>query len=98
MSNIILNFKKSKITGKEIMEYSEEIEKIHILMNKKANSKDEFLGWLNWPTKYDKKEFEKIKKCAKKIQENSEVSNSNRHRWFIFRSKSCYRSIKKFIL
>ena len=73
MSNIILNFKKSKITGKEIMEYSEEIEKIHILMNKKANSKDEFLGWLNWPTKYDKKEFEKIKKCAKRIQENSEV-------------------------
>ena len=73
MSNIILNFKKSKITGKEIMEYSEEIEKIHILMNKKANSKDEFLGWLNWSTKYDKKEFEKIKKCAKRIQENSEV-------------------------
>ena len=25
------------------------------------------------PTKYDKKEFEKIKKSAKKIQENSEI-------------------------
>ena len=60
MSNISLNFKKSKITGKEIMKYWEEVEKIHIMMNKKVNNKDELLGWLNWPTKYDKREFEKI--------------------------------------
>lgn len=73
MSNISLDFKKSKISGKEIMTYSEEIQKIHMMMNKKVNNKDEFLGWLNWPTKYDKREFEKIKKCAKKIQDNSEV-------------------------
>lgn len=73
MSNISLDFKKSKISGKEIMTYSEEIQKIHMMMNKKVNNNDEFLGWLNWPTKYDKREFEKIKKCAKKIQDNSEV-------------------------
>jgi len=73
VSNISVDFKKSKITGKEIMVYSEEVEKIHTMMNKKANSKDEFLGWLNWPEKYNKREFEKIKKCAKRIQENSDV-------------------------
>ena len=73
VSNISVNFKKSKIAGNEIMVYSEEVEKIHTMMNKKANSKDEFLGWLNWPEKYNKREFEKVKKCAKRIQENSDV-------------------------
>lgn len=73
MSNISLNFKASKITGKEIIAYTEKVQKIHNLMNKKANNTDEFLGWLNWPSKYDKKEFQRIKKCAKKIQDSSEV-------------------------
>ena len=73
MSNISVDFKNSNIDNKEIMVYSEEVEKIHMMMNKKANSKDELLGWLNWPNKYAKREFEKIKKCAKRIQENSDV-------------------------
>ena len=73
MSNISIDFRKSKITGKEIMVYSDEIKKIHMMMNKKANDKKEFLGWLNWPSKYSKREFEKIKKCAKRIQDNSDV-------------------------
>lgn len=73
VSNISVDFRKCKITGKEIMVYSEEVEKIHISMDKKANSKDEFLGWLNLPEKYNKREFEKVKKCAKRIQENSDV-------------------------
>ena len=73
MSNICVDFRKSKITSKEIMVYSEEIKKIHTTINKKVNDKKEFLGWLNWPSKYNKREFEKIKKCAKRIQENSDV-------------------------
>ena len=73
MSNISVNFKKSEITGKEIMVYSDEVQKIHMMMNKKVNNKDEFLGWLNWPSKYDKEEFEKIKKCAERSQKNSDI-------------------------
>ena len=73
VSNISVNFKNSKITAKEIMVYSEEVQKIHMVMNKKVNDKKEILGWLTWPEKYDKKEFERIKKCAKKIQNNSDV-------------------------
>lgn len=73
MSNISINFRKSKITSKEIMVYSDEIKKIHETINKKANDSKEFLGWLNWPSKYNKKEFERIKKSAKRIQENSDV-------------------------
>ncbi len=73
MSNISLDLKNCKITGTEIIEYSGEIEKIHNLLNKKANHKDEFLGWLNWPSQYNKREFERIKECAERIQKTSDV-------------------------
>lgn len=73
MSNIKVDFRKTKITGKEIMVYSEDVQKIHMMMNKKASDKSEFLGWLNLPSKPNKREFDKIKKCAKRIQESSDV-------------------------
>ena len=34
---------------------------------------NDFLGWLNLPVDYDKDEFERIKKAAKKIQSDSDV-------------------------
>lgn len=34
---------------------------------------NDFIGWVNLPTDYDKAEFERIKAAAKKIQEESEV-------------------------
>ena len=42
------------------------------LINKRGAGAD-FLGWLDLPVNYDKEEFEKIKKAAKKIQSDSEV-------------------------
>ena len=32
----------------------------------------DFLGWVNLPTNYDKEEFDRIKKSAKKIQSDSD--------------------------
>ncbi len=73
VSNISVNLKKSGIALKEIMVYSKEVQEIHMKMNKNVSNKDEFLGWLNLPSKPCKREFEKIKKCAKRIQESSDV-------------------------
>ena len=73
MDNIKVNFDNVDVTEKNIMKYAEEVEKVHDELHKKANNPKEFLGWMELPTKYDKKEFEKIKKSAKKIQENSEI-------------------------
>ena len=73
MSNISVDFTNSGIAMDEIMVYSNEVEKIHTMLNDKVNDKDEFLGWLNWPSQYDKDEFENVKKCAKKIQSDSDV-------------------------
>ena len=55
------------------MKYSKEVEKIHTELHEKKDDENEFLGWLELPTKYNKKEFKKIKECAKKIQANSDV-------------------------
>ena len=42
-------------------------------MDKLANNEKEFLGWLELPTNYDKKEFARIKKAAKKIKNDTDV-------------------------
>jgi len=42
------------------------------LINKRGAGAD-FLGWLDLPVNYDKEEFERIKKAAKKIQSDSEL-------------------------
>ena len=73
MSNVKLELKYTKIDTKEIMKYKEKVQEIHQELQENKNKEEEFLGWLDLPTKYNKKEFEKIKKCAKKIRENSEI-------------------------
>ena len=39
----------------------------------KSGAGNDFLGWVNLPTDYDKEEFERIKKAAAKIRSNSDV-------------------------
>ena len=48
------------------------LEAFDTLMNKSGEGND-FLGWIDRPIDYDKDEFERIKKAAAKIRENSDV-------------------------
>ena len=73
MGNIKVNFDNAKYFEKKIMKYSEQVKEIHKELHTKADDKNEFCGWLNLPTNYDKEEFEKIKKAAKKIQADSDI-------------------------
>ncbi len=73
MSKIKLNINDATVKVEEILEYSEKVENIHKLLHEKADDENEFLGWLNLPTNYDKEEFNKIQKAAQKIQKDSEV-------------------------
>ena len=68
-----LKLENSSINEKIINEYSDEVMKIHETLHKKANDEKEFLGWIELPTNYDKDEFSRIKKAAKKIQKDSDV-------------------------
>lgn len=43
------------------------------LLASKKGPGNEFLGWMDLPKNYDKKEFAAVKKAAKKIQKHSEV-------------------------
>ncbi|MGN1327481.1 MAG: glucose-6-phosphate isomerase [Clostridia bacterium] len=56
-----------------MQKYSKKVSEIHKELHEKKDDEKEFLGWLELPTKYNKKEFKKIKECAQKIQQDSEV-------------------------
>ena len=73
MVDISLNLKNTGITQKSILEYKEQVENIHKDLHRRANDENDFVGWLDLPTNYDKKEFARIKKAAKKIKKESDV-------------------------
>lgn len=73
MQNIKLDLSYSEISEKEIMKYEKEVKEIYNKLNEKSEDENEFVGWLKLPENYDKKEFERIKKAAKRIRKNSEV-------------------------
>lgn len=73
MPEISLNLKNAGITKKSIMEYKEQVENIHKDLHRRANDEKDFVGWLELPTNYDKKEFARIKKAAKKIKKESDI-------------------------
>jgi len=73
MSNLSLNLEYTGVEDTEIMNFKDEIFRIHNMMNEKATDQKEFLGWLNLPVNYDKEEFQKIKDCSNKIIWDSDI-------------------------
>ena len=67
------NYDNSGIKDDQIMKYSSQVAKLHNDLMSKVNDEKEFLGWVNWPTDYDKREFDRIKKAAQKIQKDSDI-------------------------
>ncbi|GAE94015.1 glucose-6-phosphate isomerase [Gracilibacillus boraciitolerans JCM 21714] len=45
----------------------------HEMLHNKTGAGNEFLGWIDLPTNYDKEEFSRIKKAADKIKSDSDV-------------------------
>ena len=70
---IKLNLKNTKIDQIEIMKYKEKVENIHKDLHRRSDDEADFVGWLELPTNYDKDEFDRIKKAATKIQNESDV-------------------------
>ncbi len=73
MSNIKVNLDNAGISLDEILVYKEEVQEIDKILRKNPNDINNFLGWIELPTNYDKDEFERIKEAAKRVQTNSEV-------------------------
>ena len=64
-----LNF----VSEQEIKGFYDKVKAAHDMLMNKTGEGNDFLGWVNLPENYDKEEFERIKKAAKKIRDDSEV-------------------------
>ncbi len=75
MNNISLDYSNlcGIVTDEEIKSMESALFDAHEKLTSKTGAGNDFLGWLNLPFDYDKEEFLRIKKAAKKIKENSEV-------------------------
>lgn len=66
-------FAKAFISDEEIKQLTDSaVTALDTVTSKKGEGSD-FLGWYDLPEAYDKQEFERIKKAAKKIQSNSDI-------------------------
>ena len=68
-----LDLENTGLTKKDLQKYNKQVEKAHNELHSIADNQDEFVGWLHLPTNYDKNEFSRIKKAAKKIKNDTQV-------------------------
>ena len=61
------------IDKKQLESIRSEVENAHNLIENKSGEGNDFLGWVDLPVSYDKKEFEQIKESAEKIKKDSDV-------------------------
>ena len=62
------------IGGEEAVKRMEpQVRVAHDMLHKKNGPGNDFLGWLDLPTNYDKEEFTRIRKAAQKIRRDSDV-------------------------
>ncbi len=75
MKAISLDYSKTLgfVTEDEIKAMEEQVNTAHNTLVNGTGEGNDFLGWLTLPFDYDKEEFARIKKCAEKIKNDSEV-------------------------
>ena len=75
MSNIRFDYSKALpfVGQHEIDNMAEYVKEAHNMLHNKTGAGNDFLGWVNLPTDYDKEEFARIKKAAEKIRSDSDV-------------------------
>nr|WP_058485899.1 glucose-6-phosphate isomerase [Defluviitalea phaphyphila] len=73
MKNIIFDYSNAGILSNEIEASKWQLEGAHKMLHEKTGVGNDFLGWVDLPVNYDKEEFDRVKKAAKKIRENSDV-------------------------
>ena len=73
----LIKFDSSKLTPfvheNELSEMQAMVNAANTELRDGTGAGNDFRGWLNLPVDYDKDEFARIKKAAKKIQSDSEV-------------------------
>ena len=73
MNKITVDYSKTGVQAHEVSYFNAQVGLAHQMLHEKTGAGNDFLGWIDLPVNYDKDEFERIKKAAKKIQDNSDV-------------------------
>ena len=66
-------YAKQFIRENDIKGLETQVSAAHGLVNDKTGLGNDFLGWIDLPTNYDKEEFDRIKKSAEYIKKNADV-------------------------
>ncbi|WP_077307897.1 glucose-6-phosphate isomerase [Terribacillus halophilus] len=75
MTHIGFDYKKAMpyIGEQEVNYLAPLVQAAHDQLHNKTGAGNDYLGWLNLPTDYDKEEFARIKQAAEKIKSDSDV-------------------------
>lgn len=73
MKGLTFDYSKASIKPYELEYLQEQIKTAHQLLHNKTGAGNDFLGWVEHPVNYDRKEFEEIQKAAEQIRSNSDV-------------------------
>lgn len=61
-------------TGLDVAKFdNNKVKSIHEIIKNKTGKGNDFLGWLDWPKTFDKKEYEDMKKVAKTLRSKIDV-------------------------
>ena len=67
------NYVKAFVSEEELAAMQPEVTKAHELLTSKTGPGNDFTGWVELPTDYDKEEFARIKAAAEKIRKQADV-------------------------
>lgn len=75
MEKLVFDYSKALefFSEAELEMMKEQVAVAEKFLNEKNGAGNDYLGWIELPTNYDKDEFERIKKAAEKIKNNSDV-------------------------
>jgi len=64
---------KSFLNENEVSNLQTMVTEAHNMLHNKTGAGSDYLGWVDLPVNYDKDEFDRIKKAAEKIKNNSDI-------------------------
>ena len=67
------NYAAEFIRENDLLGLETQVKAAHETVKNKSGLGNDFLGWVNLPTDYDKEEFARIKKAAEKIRKDTDV-------------------------
>ena len=73
--NLSFNYQRALgfFSQEELDNMQAQVSAAHDVLTNKTGAGNDFLGWVDLPVDYDKEEFDRIKKAAAKIREDSDV-------------------------